>query len=107
MPRGRPRKNPLVNLVNEDNVNKIIDKTDGEINEDAIVTQSAPAHKYICERCGKSTDFIECINISHLTHVASWNREMPVSPKMCRECCREMSEAINTWYLIKGKGKFE
>ena len=120
MPRGRPRKNPLPSPVTNTlstpsaPINK--ENVEENENEESTLTLSTKGRKPIpksypiCTRCGKEIETTPFrINLSYLTSVASYYREVKDDvPSLCNECAKGLSKAVDDYLLNGGaKRKFE
>ena len=112
MPRGRPRKNPLPSPVTDTPSNSI-NPTNNENEESTLSTRGRkpnPKSCPICTRCGKEIETTPFrINLSYLTSVASYYREVKDDvPSLCNECAKGLSKAVDDYLLNGGaKRKFE
>ena len=115
MPRGRPRKNPLPSLVTDtpSNSTNPSNLTNNESKESTLFTRGRkpnPKSYPICTRCGKEIETTPFrINLSYLTSVASYYREVKDDvPSLCNECAKGLSKAVDDYLLNGGaKRKFE
>ena len=124
MPRGRPRKNPLLSPVT-DTSSTPTNPTNNENEESTLSTREestlstnlstrgrkpSPKSYPICTRCGKEIETTPFrINLSYLTSVASYYREVKDDvPSLCNECAKGLSKAVDDYLLNGGaKRKFE
>lgn len=111
MPRGRPRKNPLPNEANTKSNTKASTKANPPDDvEDISTDNNSKAKKedksQYCERCHNKLVFSERkINLTYLTCMATWHRDVNVDKvSLCYDCCKELNKLIDDWLLNKGKG---
>lgn len=79
---------------------------------DTVITENKPPTKStlmnVCQRCNKEFNTQPySLNTNYITGLSSWHREMPEKIKVCKDCCLELSNVVDKWYLEKGKNKFE
>lgn len=125
MPRGRPRKNPLPE-VEEENSQSTINKNPPPSTEiknplpdttsAAVSAPSASIPSFLspseydklpfCDRCHeKIISGEKNINLTILTAMASWHRDVNKDRIcLCTNCAKELNKVIDEFLLNNGKG---
>lgn len=118
MPRGRPRKNPLpetestVTVPVKENAKEEVKENIKESKETKLpkgyefLTQAQYDKLPECNRCHKKILSGEKnINLTYLTGMAPWHREVGLDRvTLCSDCGKELSAMIDKWLINDGKG---
>lgn len=112
MPRGRPRKNPLPETESATPVVAPAKENAKEGKETKLpkgyefLTQVQYDKLPECNRCHKKIISGEKnINLTYLTGMAPWHREVGLDRVcLCSDCGRELNAIIDKWLINDGKG---
>lgn len=115
MPRGRPRKNPVVEVGAKSNTTKVIGKKSDDVvsvNQPEITDtgtkrgrKAAPKEYPVCEFCGKEIKNGNPwqIRFNQLVGTGEYRfRAINTKPNLCKECYLRTVRALDNWLLKNG-----
>lgn len=117
MPRGRPRKNPLliINTVTTNSSGDVVKEVSSETTKTEDVNEMGVEVETVNKGRPKKDDIPRCVcckepvysgrrlNLSLLTTLASYHFAVEeMQPYICSRCASDLGEVINKWLIKHG-----